>query len=184
MFGFKACPHPYPYLKTQVGQIFIFQQSRHKASLRVSASANFKSLCVTRFDLKTDGLRPYYASFVFGGNYCPSCCWWSLSSAEVPAGYPYKNSNNREKKSALGTMRRGKSFVTFSTTTETISSELSLICSWTFDFNSSYRGQIPVKEMGLKYYLVCYSPNVGFDRLLTLWPCQLMNSTKKKYILI
>lgn len=149
MFGFKACPHPYPYLKTQVGQIFIFQQSRHKASLRVSASANFKSLCVTRFNLKTDGL-----------------------------------SNNREKKSALGTMRRGKSFVTFSTTTETISSELSLICSWTFDFNSSYRGQIPVKEMGLKYYLVCYSPNVGFDRLLTLWPCQLMNSTKKKYILI
>ena len=100
MFGFKACPHPYPYLKTQVGQIFIFQQSRHKASLRVSASANFKSLCVTRFNLKTDGLRPYYASFVFEGNYCPSCCWWSLSSAEVPAGYPYKNSNNRKKKRA------------------------------------------------------------------------------------
>ena len=97
MFGFKACPHPYPYLKTQVGQIFIFQQSRHKASLRVSANAN-----VTRFNLKTDGLRPYYARFVFGGNYCPSCWWWSLSSAEVPAGYPYKNSNNRKNKKRAG----------------------------------------------------------------------------------
>ena len=94
-------------------------------------------------------------------------------------GIPIKIAIIGKIKSALGTMRRGKSFVTFSTTTKTISSELSLICSWTFDFNSSYRGQIPVKEKGLKYYLVCYSPNVGFDRLLALWPCQLMNSTKK-----
>ena len=81
-------------------------------------------------------------------------------------GIPIKIAIIGKIKSALGT-------------TKTISSELSLICSWTFDFNSSYRGQIPVKEKGLKYYLVCYSPNVGFDRLLALWPCQLMNSTKK-----
>ena len=32
----------------------------------------------------------------------------SLSSAEAPAGYPYKNSNNRKTDSAPGTMGRGK----------------------------------------------------------------------------
>ena len=62
---------------------------KHKT--RVSASANFRSLRLTRFNLKTGGLRPYSASFVFGGNYC-------LVVAGVPAGYPYKNSNNPAKK--------------------------------------------------------------------------------------
>lgn len=112
---------------------------------------------------------------------CTFCLWGQLLSKLLQGfllGIPIKIAIIEKIKSALGTMGRGKSFVTFSTTTKTISSELSLICSWTFDFNSSYRGQIPVKEMGPKYYLVCYSPNVGFDRLLALRPCQLMNSTK------
>ena len=40
-------------------------------------------------------------------------------------------------------------------------------CSWTFDFNSSCHSQIPVKEMRPKYYPLYYSPDAGFDRLLT-----------------
>ena len=112
-------PTPIPLFKNSGWSNIIFKQSRHKASLRVSASANFRSLRVTPFNLKTDRLRPYYASFVFGGNYCPGCCWWSLSSAEAPAGYPYKIAIIEKIKSRRGTMGRGKSFVTFFTTTKT-----------------------------------------------------------------
>ena len=112
-------PRPIPLFKNSGWSNIIFQQSRHKASLRVSASANFRSLRVTPFNLKTDRLRPYYASFVFGGNYCPGCCWWSLTSAEVPAGYPYKNSNNPKKKKQAGDDGKRKIFCYFLHTTNT-----------------------------------------------------------------
>lgn len=125
---------------------------------RVSVSASFSDLRLTRCNLKTDRFRPYYASFVLGGG-----------------GAIFVNV----------VVRVISSFVCvyeiFSQPPLTRSHESwRSFCSWTFDFNSSCHSQIPVKEMRPKYYLPYYSPDVGFDRLLTLWPCKLMNSAKKK----
>ena len=56
--------------------------------------------------VKKDSLPVYILLKIFSGR-CGSICK-ALSSAEAPAGYHSKNSNNRKIESARGTMGRGK----------------------------------------------------------------------------